>query len=485
MSETIAQQQPSLNENFNMDKLNLNDQSKNDDDQSNVTLSAIEQLYDLIRRNEELEKLEQLLKNETVNVNEILKNGDTLLCLACNKGLENVVKILVEQYNADVNLSRGSNATSSAAYSSITPTITISVRRQSRLLAGSGGLNNKLAQRGDSPLNVCIKYGFENIAEYLIDKGADICGLDSSSTTNNQMITTQTTQVYQDFERSPLQEAIRLNRTKTVEKMLSNMFEKDDLKTVEWVFAKRYDILRQCLMTENLDTLKVILPNIIENRRIDGEMLIHILNYLLMKSKIQERKERVNQILETVMEVGTIDDNSKIQFEIYNLDIFVRGFLATLKALFNSVSSEDSRTSILTYRTSLFFFILKYQKSLINFEQFYPDIDSTFDFFYSKMKETGENVLKLVEYFIMFYDTLITMNHIHLTSSNVINLLRLEHIKKLDILGEFLIQRSLIPLDLKEITRIKIKDTMHTYNLYTITSLPVLDQNCKDFLYFA
>ena len=485
MSETIAQQQPSLNENFNMDKLNLNDQSKNDDDQPNVTLSATEQLYDLIRRNEELEKLEQLLKNETVNVNEILKNGDTLLCLACNKGLENVVKILVEQYNADVNLSRGSNATSSAAYSSITPTITISVRRQSRLLAGSGGLNNKLAQRGDSPLNVCIKYGFENIAEYLIDKGADICGLDSSSTTNNQMITTQTTQVYQDFERSPLQEAIRLNRTKTVEKMLSNMFEKDDLKTVEWVFAKRYDILRQCLMTENLDTLKVILPNIIENRRIDGEMLIHILNYLLMKSKIQERKERVNQILETVMEVGTIDDNSKIQFEIYNLDIFVRGFLATLKALFNSVSSEDSRTSILTYRTSLFFFILKYQKSLINFEQFYPDIDSTFDFFYSKMKETGENVLKLVEYFIMFYDTLITMNHIHLTSSNVINLLRLEHIKKLDILGEFLIQRSLIPLDLKEITRIKIKDTMHTYNLYTITSLPVLDQNCKDFLYFA
>ena len=192
------------------------------------------------------------------------------------------------------------------------------------------------------------------------------------------MISGQTTQ-YQDFERSPLQEAIRLNRTKTVEKMLSSMFEKDDLRTIEWVFAKRYDILRQCLMTENLDTLKVILPNIIENRRIDGEMLIHILNYLLMKSKIQERKEKVNQILETVMEVGTIDDNSKIQFEIYNLDIFVRGFLATLKALFNAVSSDDSRTAILTYRTSLFFFIMKYQKSLINFEQFYPDIDSTFD----------------------------------------------------------------------------------------------------------
>ena len=102
------------------------------------------------------------------------------------------------------------------------------------------------------------------------------------------------------------------------------------------------------------------------------------------------------------------------------------------------------------------------------------------------MKETGENVLKLVEYFIMFYDTLITMNHIHLTSSNVAQLLRMEHVKKLDILGEFLITRSLTPLDLKELCRIKIKDSvMSTYNLYSITNLPTLDQNCKDFLYFV
>jgi hypothetical protein len=79
--------------------------------------------------------------------------------------------------------------------------------------------------------------------------------------------------VYADFERSPLQEAIRLNRTKIVEKMLQSMFERDDLVTIEWVFAKRYDILRQVLMTENLDTIKVILPNIIDNRRIDGKLI--------------------------------------------------------------------------------------------------------------------------------------------------------------------------------------------------------------------
>jgi superfamily II helicase len=95
---------------------------------------------------------------------------------------------------------------------------------------------------------------------YLIDKGADICGYDSQQ----QQQTVQN--VYSDFERSPLQDAIRLNRTKIVEKMLQSMFERDDMRTIEWVFAKRYDILRQVLMTENLDTIKVILPNIIENR---------------------------------------------------------------------------------------------------------------------------------------------------------------------------------------------------------------------------
>lgn len=77
------------------------------------------------------------------------------------------------------------------------------------------------------------------------------------------------------------------------------------------------------------------------------------------------------------------------------------------------------------------------------------------------------------------------MNHIRLTSSNVTQLLRLEHIKKLDILGEFLIQRSLIPLDLKEMARLKVKEYMGTYNFFTISnSLPMLDENCREFLYF-
>lgn len=444
------------------------------------TLVGCEQFYDLVRRTPYCEELNvhlNNLKNEpTFNVNELLKNGDTLLCLCCTKAYDKLVKTLVEEFSADVNLCR-SIATTSSSFSTITPTISISARRQSRLMGAGTGLGSSIkATRGDTPLSICIKYGHEALAEYLIDKCADISGSDSAIQDNENC--------YADFERSPLQDAVRLSRTKIVEKMLQSMFVRDDIRTIEWVFAKRNDILRQVLMTENLETMKVILPNIIENKRIDGEMLVHILNYLLMKSKIQERKEKVTQIIETVMEISTQDEDNNQQFEIYNLDVFIRGFLATLKALFNSVSGDNSRTDILEYRTSLFFFIMKYQKALINFEEFYPDIDTTFDFFYTKMSETGENVLKLVEYFISFYDTLITMNHIRLTSQNVASLLRLEHVKKVDILGNYLIQRSLIPLDLKEIVRLKIKENMPTYNLESINDLPILNEDSKEFLFY-
>ncbi len=346
------------------------------------TLTGCEQFYDLLRRTAYTQLLDEHLKAkknepEQLKVNEILKNGDTLLCLACTKGYEQIVRTLIEDFGADVNLCR-SLSSNSTSFSTITPTISISARRQSRLIGSGTGLAASVkTTRGDSPLSICIKYGHESIAEYLIDNCADISGADSAAQVD--------TNCYADFEKSPLQDAVRLSRTKIVEKMLQSMFVRDDLRTIEWVFAKRNDILRQVLMTENLDTMKVILPNVIENRRIDGEMLVHILNYLLMKSKIQERKEKVTQIIECVMEISTIDEENSTPFEIYNLDVFIRGFLATLKALFNSISGDVSRTNILDYRTSLFFFIMKYQRAMVNFEEFYNDIDTTFDFFYTKV----------------------------------------------------------------------------------------------------
>ena len=271
-------------ETFGINKLNLDSSDTQHKDPEEVD---IEHFYDILRRSDNVDEPYKYLQDQShihFDVNNLLKNGDTILCLACNKGYQDIVKTLVENYGADVNLCRSiNNASTPTSYSSFTPTITISARRQSRLIgSNSTGLNKKsgMNARGDSPLAVCIKYGFESLAEYLIDKNADICGTDTTSALDPQSSAASTalnTVMYADFERSPLQEAIRLNRTRIVEKMLQSMFERDDLQTIEWVFAKRYDILRQVLMTENLDTIKVILPNIIENRRIDGTSFTRII----------------------------------------------------------------------------------------------------------------------------------------------------------------------------------------------------------------
>ena len=282
------------------------------------SLTPIEQLYDLCRRNEPLEAIvaaiEERRQRSPLDVNEILQNGDTLLCLACNKGLDALVRHLVEHCSADVNLCRrtlnnNNHHSHSSSYSSshngsasaAMPTISISTRRYSRLLtssASSGSLStfqmsansssssSSCNSVGDSPLAICIKYGFEAIGEYLIDHSADIMGSQAQMANN-----TGNSSGYADFERSPLQEAIRLNRSRTIERMLAHIFDAEDVRSVEWLFAKRYDILRQCLMTESESALRIMLPNLLANNgRVDGEMLVHILNSLLMKSKIQERK---------------------------------------------------------------------------------------------------------------------------------------------------------------------------------------------------
>jgi hypothetical protein len=204
-----------------------------------------------------------------------------------------------------------------------------------------------------------------------------------------------------------------------------------------------------------------------------------------MKNKIQDKKQKVYEILQTIMEICALENETdEGGVVIHDLDYLVKGFFATLRAQYNTFGSDDNRSDLLHFRTSLFLFVLKYQSSLRNFDEFLPEIDYTFNSFYVKMKDTGENIIKLIEFFITFYDILITMNHLNLSIRNVKNLLCLEHVKKIDILGDFLIQRSLTPLDLKELCRIKIKDSLVIYNLYSINRLPFVDAKLKDYLYF-
>lgn len=110
------------------------------------SLSLAEKIYDLVRRNEDPELIgEYLLKSiepkSSLQVNEILKNGDTLLCLCSNKNLENLVRILVETFSADINLSRSLNV-NIASFSTVTPTVTITARRQSRLISNPASGKN-------------------------------------------------------------------------------------------------------------------------------------------------------------------------------------------------------------------------------------------------------------------------------------------------------------------------------------------------------
>ena len=124
-------------------------ESVNNGDDGGITLSddpslsLVEKIYDLVRRNEDPEKigeyLETLEPKASLQVNEILKNGDTLLCLCCSKNLKNLVRLLVEMFSVDLNLCRSLNV-NTASFSSVTPTVTISARRQSRLISSQNSL---------------------------------------------------------------------------------------------------------------------------------------------------------------------------------------------------------------------------------------------------------------------------------------------------------------------------------------------------------
>lgn len=237
-SEATQKEQPTEFEAIDVSTLVLDD-----------TLTDCEQFYDILRRvayNDSVNVFLNNQKEKNFNVNEILKNGDTLLCMACTKNYGVIVRTLVNDFGADVNLARSVTSTSTS-FSTITPTISISARRQSRLIGTNNSLANKPV-RGDTPLSICIKYGHEDVAEFLIDQAADISGTDPS---NEE-------ECYADFERSPLQDAVRLSRTKIVEKMLQSMFVRDDIKTIEWVFAKRNDILRQVIYFFNLKANKTL-----------------------------------------------------------------------------------------------------------------------------------------------------------------------------------------------------------------------------------
>jgi hypothetical protein len=143
------------NETFGLDNLKLDTSSSSSSTEEKF---EIEHFYDLCRRAESSDEPNKYLLDRAdaqLDVNLLLKNGDTLLCLACNKGFQSLVQNLVENHGADVNLCRSiNNASIPSSYSSFTPTITISARRQSRLVNTNSTKKANASMRGDSPLAV-------------------------------------------------------------------------------------------------------------------------------------------------------------------------------------------------------------------------------------------------------------------------------------------------------------------------------------------
>jgi ankyrin repeat protein len=83
----------------------------------------------------------------------------------------------------------------------------VHVKRELNLLATRG--NHRLSRAnltyGDNPLSLAVKYGFEDIAIELVEHGSNILN------ENNE------------FEKSPLQDAIRLNRTRILNVFINKL----------------------------------------------------------------------------------------------------------------------------------------------------------------------------------------------------------------------------------------------------------------------
>ena len=241
----------------------------------------------------------------------------------------------------------------------------VHVKRELNLLATRG--NHRLSRAnltyGDSPLSLSVKYGFEDIAMQLVEQGSDILS------ENN------------DFEKSPLQDSIRLNRARILSVFL------DRLKQIKakpasdgtLLLQKKGDILRQCLINDQIDALRIFVPHVWEE--LNSDFMFTVLNNLMLKNKIQS--DKAFDVLETILEAVP---SSK--FKMYDIGDLLRRFLHILQAQF--ITINDDRIHILYLRTSLLFTILKYHET-IDFSNYLDLLDSYFRAIHNSVESAGKH----------------------------------------------------------------------------------------------
>ncbi|CAF0801785.1 unnamed protein product [Rotaria sp. Silwood1] len=402
------------------------------DDALNSTENLLELFYNSCKYNQ-LELVKRCVEEKHVNINEPF-NNDYSLCIASHKGHLEVVRYLLA-HGADVH-----------------------VKRELNLLATRG--NHRLSRAnltyGDSPLSLAVKYGFEDIAIELVEHGSDILN------ENNE------------FEKSPLQDSIRLNRIRIlkvfIDKLRTTKASLHDDETL--LIQKKGDILRQCLINDQIDALHIFVPHVWEE--LNSDFMFTVLNNLMLKNKIQS--DKAFDVLETILEAIP---TSKLK--MYDIGDLLRRFLHILQAQFVTIS--DDRIQILYLRTSLLFTILKYHET-IDFTNYLDLLDAYFRAIYDNVESSGEGVNQIYEYIVRFYENLILMGHLDLTKNTVIlKLLECEHVQQMQPIDMYLSWRARNPFLLKEKCRLIIKNILPSYKRVTIEKLN-LNEDTLLYLYY-
>ncbi|CAF0856739.1 unnamed protein product [Adineta ricciae] len=391
------------------------------DDAINSTENILELFYNACKYNH-VDLVKRCVDEKRANINEPF-NNDYPLCIACHKGHSEVVRYLLA-HGADVH-----------------------VKRELNLLSTRG--NHRLSRAnltyGDSPLSLAVKYGFEDIAIELVEHGSEILN------ENN------------DFEKSPLQDSIRLNRTRIFEVFI-NKLKRTKLPNMNETLLsqKKGDILRQCLINDQVDALRIFVPNIWEE--LNSDFMFTVLNNLMLKNKIQS--DKAFDVLETILEAIP-----SAKLKMYDIGDLLKRFLYILQAQF--ITINDDRIQILYLRTSLLFTILKYHET-VDFTKYLELLDSYFRAIYDSVENAGEGVNQIYEYIVRFYENLILMGHLILTNNSVIlKLLECEHVQRMQPIDMYLSWRARNPFLLKEKCRLMIKTILPSYKRAIIEKLNI------------
>ncbi|CAF2454024.1 unnamed protein product [Rotaria sp. Silwood2] len=402
------------------------------DDAVNSTENLMELFYNACKFNH-LELVKRCVEEKHVNVNELF-NNDYPLCIASHKGHIEVVRYLLA-HGADIHLKRELNLSNARS-------------------------NNRLTRAnvtyGDSPLSLAVKYGFEDIAIELAEHGSDILNA------NN------------DFEKSPLQDAIRLNRTRVVKVFLDKLKNTKAISDYDesLLLQKKGDILRQCLINDQIDALRLFVPHVWEE--LNSDFMFTVLSNLMLKNKIQS--DKAFDVLETIL-----DAIPTSKLKMYDIGDLLRRFLHILQAQFLTIN--DDRIPILYLRTSLLFTILKYHE-IVDFTKYLDLLDVYFRAIYNSVESAGEGVNQIYEYIVRFYDNLILMGHLILTNNTVIlKLLECEHVQRMQPIDMYLSWRARNPFLLKESCRLMIKNTLPSYKRAILEKLN-LNEDAFLYLYY-